>query len=117
MLFAMLHLCAEVLGCTAGWFNASLPEWLRGWTPDPMHVTARGVRNPQLAQLLLPSSGLSFPSGWRGMPGPALLQLSGGESSLQIGGPLYTLARGLLCGPLCCSQVFFCVACVVARSV
>ena len=40
------------------------------------------------------------------MLGPALLQFSGGESGLQIGGPLYTLARGLLCGPLCCSQVF-----------
>ena len=42
MLFAMLHLCAEVLGCTASWFNASLPDWLRGWTQDPMQVTARG---------------------------------------------------------------------------
>ena len=51
------------------------------------------------------------------MLGPALLQFSGGESGLQIGGPLYTLARGLLCGPLCCYQVFLGVACVVARSV
>ena len=51
------------------------------------------------------------------MPGPALLQFSGGESGLQVGGPLYTPARGLLCGPLCCSQVFLGVACVVARSV
>ena len=75
------------------------------------------VRTPQLAQLLLPSWGLLFPCGWRGMPGPALLQLSGGESGLQIGCPLYTPARGLLCGPLSCSQVFLCVACAVARSV
>ena len=75
------------------------------------------VRTPQLAQLLLPSWGLLFPCGWRGMPGPALLQFSGGESGLQIGCPLYTPARGLLCGPLCCSQVFLGVACVVARSV
>ena len=28
----VLHLCAEVLGCTAGWFSVSLPEWLRSWT-------------------------------------------------------------------------------------
>ena len=75
------------------------------------------VRTPQLAQLLLPSWGLLFPCGWRGMPGPALLQFSGGESGLQVGGPLYTPARGLLCGPLCCSHVFLGVACVVARSV
>ena len=38
------------------------------------------VRTPQLAQLLLPSWGLLFPCGWRGMPGPALLQFIGGES-------------------------------------
>ena len=74
------------------------------------------VRTPQLAQLLLPTSGLLFPSGWRGMPGPALLQLSGGESGLQIGCTLYTPARSLLCVPLCCSQVVLGVACVVARS-
>ena len=74
------------------------------------------VRTPQLAQLLLPNWGLLFPCGWRRMPGPALLQLSGGESSLQIGCPLYTPARGLLCCTLCCSQVFLCVACAVALS-
>ena len=51
------------------------------------------------------------------MPGPALLQFSGGKLGLRIGRPLYTLARRLLCGPLCCSQVFLGVACAVARSV
>ena len=75
------------------------------------------VRTPQLAQLLLPNWGLLFPCGWRGMPGPALLQFSGGELGLRIGCHLYTLARRLLCRPLCCSQVFLGVACVVARSV
>ena len=74
------------------------------------------VRNPQLAQLVLPSWGLLFPCGWRGMPGPALLQFSGEASGLQIGGTLYTPSRGLLGGPLCCSKIFLGVACAAARS-
>ena len=78
------------------------------------------ARTPQLAQVLLPSWGLLFPCGWRGMPGPALLQFSGGGSSLQIGCPLYTPGAGLAmwsvvlfpglswcrlcCGALCLAQ-------------
>ena len=40
------------------------------------------VRTPQLAHLLLPSWDLLSPGGWRDMPGPALLQLSGWEPGL-----------------------------------
>ena len=77
---------------------------IKGFDLRPNARNCAWVRVPQLAQLLLPSWGLLFPCGWRGMPGPALLQFSGGGSSLQIGCPLYTPARRLCCGALCVAQ-------------